>query len=227
MNRSNLPEEQILYAIPQGKNGIPVCKSLPRDRDERPHILRLENEVRPPKRERAAATPATEERIQLIETTCPRPLDRQIYVVGGPKNKTYSPHSSENCQPGFETPFRSVALGLDEAARMISPRCVCVFTIWTMSGLGLGIRGFGYCCVSRADRSETDAMALSTGWIAHTHAGAATHAYPLHGDPGSTPIGPTDRWIKDFLHTTMADGHLDGKTYISQGNSYSSATSIR
>ena len=55
MKKSKFTEEQIAYALRQVESGTPAGRRLPAARRQRSHLLHLEEEVRAPGRQRAAA----------------------------------------------------------------------------------------------------------------------------------------------------------------------------
>ena len=91
MKRSRFSEEQIVYAIRQAEAGTPVgdlCRQLGVSDAT---LLRLENEVRPPGRERVAPAPAVGGRKQPVKTARRGSLARQAHAVGGPAKKSLRP----------------------------------------------------------------------------------------------------------------------------------------
>jgi putative transposase len=136
------------------------------------------------------------------------------------RKKVYGPPAAENWPPGFRGRFRSVACGpaawrslggrrgIDAAARRISPRCGSAFVIWPMRARGLGLCGSG-------------GLLRRDGWLVNRKRGRRRYRREglqlrlrvrrrkpsaLHRGPAPTPAGPTERWSRDVVHDTVADG---------------------
>ena len=78
MKRSKFSEEQIAYALRQAESGTPV-RMLPADRRQRGHVPHLEEEVRPPGRQRAPAAAAVEdENRRLKQLVADLTLDKHM-----------------------------------------------------------------------------------------------------------------------------------------------------
>ena len=117
MKKSKFTEEQIAYALRQVESGTAARRRLPAARRQRGHLLHLEEEIRPPGRQRAAAAAIARGREQPAEAAGRRPHARQAHADGGAAKKSLRPTQPPRAgRAGFRRPSASVRAGLSSGA---------------------------------------------------------------------------------------------------------------
>src|ERR1051325_8262306 len=90
MKRSKVSEEQVAFALRQAESGTPVSE-VPAARGERGDVLCVEEEVRPPGRERAPAPAPARGGKRAAETRGRRPHAGQAHSHGDYPKKPVTP----------------------------------------------------------------------------------------------------------------------------------------
>ena len=105
MKKSKFTEEQIAYALRQVESGTPAGRRLPAAGRQRSHVLHLEEEVRAPGRQRAAAAALARGRECAAETAGRRPVARQTHPHRGPAKKSLRPTQRRELAAWVQTTF--------------------------------------------------------------------------------------------------------------------------
>ena len=149
MKKSKFTEEQIAYALRQVESGTPAGRCLPAAGRQRSDVLHLEEEVRAPGRERAAAAAIARGREWPAEAPGRRPDARQTHPVRGPAKKSLRPTQRRELAGWVQATFaRQLRAGLSSGAvqsgGVVSPsrregpdaRCDCGFASSPTPGRG-------------------------------------------------------------------------------------------
>jgi putative transposase len=162
MKRSKFSEEQIVYAIRQAEAGTPAgdhCRQLGASAAtfyawEKTYAHMRASELR-------RLRQVEEENSRLRRLVADLLLDKHM-LSEALRKKSLRPVRRRELAAWFHETVQVSCLracrlaksasppNTDGAARRIQPPCDCVFAIWLMSGLGLGISASGCCCGARA-----------------------------------------------------------------------------
>ena len=165
MKKSKFTEEQIAYALRQVESGTPAGRRLPAARRQRSDLLHLEEEVRAPGRQRAAAAAVARGRECPAEAPGRRPVARQTHPDRGPAKKSLRPTQRRELAGWVQATFaRQLRAGLSSGAvqsgGVVSPhdarttrrRCGRASASSRTRGHGSAIRASGCCCDEKAGR---------------------------------------------------------------------------
>ena len=204
MKKSKFSEEQIAYALRQAESGHGGRRRLPAARRQRSDVLRLEEEVRAPGRERAAPRPSARGRECAAEAPGRRPDARQAHARGGPPPKKSEAHTAAGAGRVVpRAPSRPLSAaraagavqsggvvspepgpGSDRAAAAHSGARARAAAVRLLAHLGAAAAG------GLAGESEARAAALSPRRPAAADAGAAAQAHRAASRAGADPGGP-------------------------------------
>ena len=191
MKKSKFTEEQIAYALRQVESGTPAGGCLPAAGRQRSHVLHLEEEVRAPRRQRAAPAAIARGRECPAEAAGRRPVARQAHPDRGPAKKSLRPTQRRELAGWVQSDLRASA--------------ACGPVIWRSS---VGRRGIA--AVRRDDQtaaavahSRARPRAAALRVLAHLGA-AASRGLAGEQEARASPVSPRGPAAADARAATQA-----------------------
>jgi hypothetical protein len=219
MKKSKFTEEQIAYALRQVESDS-ARRRVPAAGRERSHLLHLEEEIRPPGRQRAAQAAVARGRECAAQTRRCRPHARQAHARGGVEKKGLRPARRRELAAWFQATYGVKVQRAGRLAQFGRTAWYRRSTARDQGPLRLRIRElaharprFGFLRIWvllrregwRINKKRVRRLYRLEGLQLRMRVRRRKHI-ALHRGPAPRPAGPTERWSMDFVHDALADG---------------------
>ena len=220
MKKSKFTEEQIAYALRQVEERHAAGRRLPAARRQRSHVLHLEEEIRAPGRQRAAAAAVARGRECAAEAARRRPVARQTHPHRGAAKKSLRPTQRRELAAWVQTTFGVSCVRACHLAQFSRAAWYRRSRGDDQTALRSRIREFAH-ARPRFGFTRIWVLLRREGWPVNKKRVRRLYRLEglqlrmrvrrrkhiaLHRGPAPVPVGPTERWSMDFVHDALADG---------------------